>query len=237
MFSIFKKEVKSYFYSPIAYVLTGVFMIVSAFLFWVFNLYYQTADLQWMFNHWIFILVIIIFVSILTMRIFAEERKNGSDVLLMTSPVSVTNIVLGKFLATYVIFLAMVGLSLIFPVITFIFGNPAFFTLLGGYVGFILLGATFVAVGLFASSVTENQIISVVISFVTLLMMWIMGEASANIGGILSKIMNWISLTTRYKDFSSGILNLSSVVYYLSFTAVFLFVTVRMIEKRRWSQG
>ncbi len=237
MHAIFKKELKSYFYSPIAYVLIGLFLLVGSILFFVFNLASGYADTRWIFMNGIFILVLMIFTSVLTMRILAEDRKNGSEVLLLTSPVNIVSIVVGKYLATLVVFLIMTAITFIYPLITFAFGAPFTVEILGGYLGFILLGASFLSVGVFASSLTENQIVAVITSFVMLLIMWIISGVSGYLGGTIAKVLNWISLLSRYDDFNRGILNFGSVVYYLSFIVVMLFLTVRVIEKRRWSQG
>ncbi len=118
-----------------------------------------------------------------------------------------------------------------------IFGNPAVAQIIGGYTGYILLGASFLAVGVFASSLTENQVIAAVISFVALLTMWIIDYLASFTGGIIAVVLNWFSLFSRYYDFNIGILDLAPVIYYISFISVFLFLTVRIIERRRWTQG
>ena len=117
------------------------------------------------------------------------------------------------------------------------FGGQITASLVGGYVGFLLLGGAFISVGIFASSLTENQVVAVVIGFVSLLIMWVADGLGSTLGGIWAKVLGWFSLITRYEEFNKGILALSPVVYYLSFIAVFLFITVRIIERRRWSQG
>jgi len=157
--------------------------------------------------------------------------------LLITSPVSITSMVIGKFLAAFTVFLAMTVITFIYPIITTAYGAPFTTEIVGGYIGFILLGGSFIAVGVFASSLTENQVVAVVISFVSMLLMWIMDAISSSFGGFIAKVLDWFSLLARYQDFYRGILDISSIVYYLSFIAVFLFLTVRVIEKRRWSQG
>lgn len=234
MLAIMKKEIMSYFYSPIAYVLIGFFILLSS-VFFVPNLSYRMGDFSGNLSTMGFMLIFI--VPILTMRIIAEDKKNGTDVLLITSPISLTSVVLGKYLAALFVFLVLTTISFIYPIILMAFGAQFTVQLVGGYIGFILLGACFIAVGVFASSLTENQIISAVISFVTLLIIWVAGSVGSMLGGIASKLLNWISLLSRYDDFNRGILGLSSMVYYLSFIAVFIFLTVRVTERRRWSQG
>jgi ABC-2 type transport system permease protein len=234
MAAIFWKEVKSYFYSPMAYILIGLFIMLTSIFFYP-SLVYSSGDFNGTLSSMGFLLLFII--PILTMRILAEDRKNGTEVLLITSPASITSIVVGKYLASCFVFAIMTILTFIYPVILLAFGGTFTVQLVGGYIGFILLGATFISVGVFASSLTENQIVAVVISFVSLLVMWLAGSLSSMFGGIVAKVLGWVSLMSRYEDFNRGILGLGPVVYYLSFVAVFLFLTIRVIEKRRWSQG
>jgi ABC-2 type transport system permease protein len=234
MAAIFWKEVKSYFYSPMAYILIGLFILLTS-IFFLPYLRYGYGLFNDVLSTMGFILLVI--VPVLTMRILAEDRKHGTEVLLITSPVNITSVVVGKFLAVYFVFLIMTALTFIYPIVQLAFGAKFTVQLIGGYIGFLLLGATYIAVGVFASSLTENQVIAVIISYVSLLIMWLADYVSNLVGGFASKVLNWFSILSRYDDFNRGILGLSPVVYYLSFTAVFLFLTVRVIEKRRWSQG
>jgi ABC-2 type transport system permease protein len=234
MKAIFWKEVKSYFYSPMAYILIGLFLLITSLFF---NQYLQVGygDFNGILSVMGFILIVI--VPILTMRILAEDRKNGTEVLLITSPSSIASIVIGKYLAVYFVFFVMTVLTFIFPITQLAFGAKFTSQLVGGYIGFLLLGATYIAIGVFASSLTENQVVAVIISYASLLIMWLADSLAGAVGGFGAKILNWFSILSRYEDFNRGILGLSPVVYYLSFVAVFLFLTVRVIEKRRWSQG
>lgn len=234
MRAIFWKEVKSYFYSPIAYVLIGMFILISSIMFWP-NLISAYGEFNGNLSSMGYILVFI--VPILTMRILAEDRKNGTEVLLLTSPVKLSEIVIGKYLAALFVFMVMVLISFVYPIILVIFGAAITPQLVGGYVGFILLGASFIAVGVFSSSVTENQIIAAILGFVFLLIIWIADGIGSMVGGITAEILYWFSLLSRYEDFNKGILRLNAVIYYLSFIAVFLFITIMVIERRRWSKG
>lgn len=234
MSAIFWKEIKSYFYSPIAYILVGLFTLLTSIFFWP-NLVYQYADFNGVLSSMGFILIFII--PVLTMRILSEDRKNGTEVLLITTPCSLTDIVLGKYFATLFVFLVMTAITFIYPMILIAFGGKLTVQLAGGYIGFILLGAAFISVGMFASSLTENQVVAVIISFASLLIMWIADSIGSMAGGLTSKILSWFSLISRYEAFNMGVLALSPIIYYLSFTTVFLFITIRVIERRRWSQG
>ncbi len=234
MRAIFWKEVKSYFYSPVAYVLIGMFTLISSIFFWP-NLLSMSGE----FNNNLATMgyILIFLVPILTMRILAEDRKNGTEVLLLTSPVNLAGIVIGKYFAAVFVFLVMVLVSFIYPIILCAFGASITPQLVGGYVGFILLGASFISVGVFASALTENQVIAAIVSFVGLLIMWIADGIGGMVGGFMAKILYWFSLLSRYDDFNRGVLNLSAIVYYLSFIGIFIFLTIMIIERRRWSRG
>ena len=131
----------------------------------------------------------------------------------------------------------MTVLTFVYPIVQLAFGAKFTVQLIGGYIGFMLLGATYIAVGVFASSLTENQVIAVIISYASLLIMWLADSMSNVVGGFASKLLSWFSILSRYEDFNRGILGLSPVVYYLSFTAVFLFLTIRVIEKDAGVRG
>jgi ABC-2 type transport system permease protein len=235
MFSIFKKEFRSYFNSPTAYVLIGLFILLSSMVFYI-NLGQATAEFNYL-NLTYMSLFLILIIPVLTMKILADERKSGTEVLLITSPTSLTSIVVGKYLAAFSVFLIMTVITFIYPIILSAFGEPDIAQTIGGYVGFILLGAAFIAFGVFASSLTESQIIAAIVSIVGLLIMWLLQGIAPQLGGVWSKILSWFSLFSRTEDLYAGILSLKSVVYYLSFSGIFLFLAVRVIEKRRWSKG
>jgi len=235
MLAIYKKELRSYFFSPIAYALIGLFILLSSVFFILINLQQSYADFSGNLSTMGFLLLFI--VPILTMKILADEKKNGTEVLLVTSPASISNIVIGKFLASFTVFLVMVLITFIYPIILFSFGKPPFATLAGAYIGFILLGAAFISVGVFASALSDSQVVAAVVGFVSLLLMWLMDSIASFVGGFVAKVLNWFSLLSRYDNFSRGILDLSPIVYYISFTAVFVFLTIQVIERRRWSEG
>jgi len=236
MLAIWKREVQAYFYQPIAYVLIGLFFLISSIYFTFGTVAAYTAQLNGLLSSIIFILTFVC--PILTMRILTEDRKQGTEVLLVTSPLDVYQIVLGKFLASFTVFLVMFCSTFIYLAIIYILGGrPEIPRLIGGYVGFLLAGACYVAIGVFASSLTENQIVAAIISFAILLLINIIDPIASFVGGFAAKVLDMFSLLSRYNDLNSGIFDLTSVIYYLSFTAVFLFLTTRVIDKRRWSQG
>lgn len=177
-------------------------------------------------------------VPVLTMRLLSEERKTKTDQLLLTSPVPLLSIVLGKYMAAVFVFLITLLITSIYPIILFIYGSPALGEILGGYLGFFLMGCTFIAIGLFVSSLTENQLTAYIATFAVLLLLWLMDWITPNLNNmIIVQILEWLSILKRFNDFGMGILSLSPIVYYVSFSAVFVFLTMRVMEKRRWSKG
>lgn len=234
MKAIFNKEFKSYFASPIGYIFAGVFMILAAMFFLNGCIAYQTADISAIFSN---INVVYLFlVSILTMRSFSEERNKKTDQLLLTAPCSISEIVLGKFLAAMSVLGVTVLVSLVFPIVLMMFGNPPVSEIIGSYLGFILLWGSFIAIGIFISALTESQMIAAVFTFGVLLLVYFLdGIVSGISNKTLASVLSWFSLMKRYNEFQNGILNLVNVVYYLSFIFSFLFLTVQVIEKRRYN--
>lgn len=234
MKAILMKEWKSYFQSPIGYIFAGVFLALCAMFFVTGSLLYQSADLKSMFAN---INVVYLFlVSILTMGLFSLERSRRTDQLLLTAPVSVTKVVLGKYLAALAAFGVTLAVSLVFPLILSIFGHPSGSEMLGSYIGFVLLWGAFIAIGLFISALTESQMIAAVVTFGVLLLVYYIDWIAANItNAAIQKVVQWFSLMSRYNEFQSGILNVVNIVYYLSFIGVFLFLTVQVIRRRQYS--
>jgi len=234
MLAIMKRDFRSYFSSPIAYVLIGLFMLLLGLYFNSF-LGYGSDIVSQLVSVMSGLLVFI--VPILTMRSMAEDKKNGTEILLLTSPVRVSEIVLGKFLAAYSVFLVMTGVTFIFPIIIMIAGKPDILLIVSSYLGYILLGAIYISFGVFASSLTENQIIAAIISLVSIFLIQNIGYLATFFSGFLNKAFLWLSVMDRYQDFSKGIIDLTSVIFMICYTAVFLILTFRVIEHKRWSQG
>ncbi|MBQ8525860.1 MAG: ABC transporter permease subunit [Clostridia bacterium] len=233
MKAIFKKELRSYFCSPLGYVFIAVFALVTALFFFIYNLVQGIGDISYVFSNIMLLLVLII--PVLTMRSFAEEKNKKTDQLLLTCPISVGEIVIGKTLAAYVVFALALALTLIYPLIISFYTETAWATVMCNYLGFFLMGAAFISVGIFISSLTENLLISAVASFGALFALYLMDWVSGSVQNpVIAAVANAISVTARYTDFSMGIINISHVIYYLSFIAIFAVLTVTNIEKRRW---
>ncbi len=235
MYAVLKRDFRSYFNSPIAYVLIGLYLFILS-LFFADSVNYGVADFSSSFISSMSFLLLFI-VPLLTMRTLAEDKKAGTEVLLLTSPTRISQIVIGKFLASFSVFLVMTATTFIFPLILILFGQPEESTILSSYLGFILLGAVYISVGVFASSLTENQIVAAIISFVSLFALTSIEFVASYVGGFIGKILNWLSVMDRYYDFSTGIIDLTSLIFMISIAGVFLFLTMRVLERKRWSQG
>jgi ABC-2 type transport system permease protein len=235
MLAILKRDFRSYFNSPIAYVVIGLFTFLLS-LFFNDGLGTGTSDFMGdIVGTMSFLLMF--FVPIITMRTIAEDKKNGTEVLLLTSPAKIGEIVMGKYLAAFSVFLVMTAVSFIFPIILIIFGKPDVALIASAYLGFILYGAVYVAVGVFASSLTENQIVAAVIGFVGLFALSAIDFLASFFSGFVAKALTWLSLAAKYEDFGNGIIDLTNIIFMISFAAVFIFLTIRVIEHKRWSQG
>ncbi len=234
MIAILKRELRSYFLSPLGYVFMAVFLFLNAFFFVMNSIVYGVANVFALFSN---VNVIFLFlISILTMRLLSEEKNKKTDQLLLTAPVKVHEIVLGKYLAAVCVFLISLAISLIFPIILFIFGDPALSECVGGYFGFILMWGALISIGLFISSLTENQMIAAILTFGVLLVLSFLENLTSGISNpILSGIVNALLIFKRYNEFQTGVLNLANVIYFLSFIFVFLFLTVQSVNRRRYS--
>jgi ABC-2 type transport system permease protein len=237
MYAIFKRELKSYLLSPLPYVLIGLFFLITSFQFTqYFSSTATTLDNNAVNSTLGFANVVLVFlIPVLTMKLFAEERKNKVDTLLIASPVKITSIVLAKYLAALVVFLILTATTLIYPIMVIIFAKISAVEMVGGYLGFILVGASFISFGVFASSLTESQVVAGVISITGLLMMLIMEVVSSFVGDTAYKFIRWFSLLEKYDAYQTGQFIVTPIIYYLSFIALFLLLTIRVVEKRRWS--
>jgi len=179
-------------------------------------------------------IILLLVLPLLTMRLFSEEKKTGTEELLFTSPVGVVQIILGKYLAALVVLAAMLGLTGLLSIFIFAYGNPELAQILNGYLGLFLLGAAFIAVGIFFSSLTENQIVSAILTFGALLLFYVLGWASYSAPGIWKDVLNYASIFQHFDDMTKGILDTKDVIYYFSFAFFGLFLTHSVIQSRRW---
>jgi ABC-2 type transport system permease protein len=258
LYAIYRKEMRHYFVSPVAYVCVGLFLLISAFFF---N-FFLTAVIQQSFQAEMqsmqfgmpaqfdvpgqvmraflgLLSTLILFITpFLTMGIFAEERKRGTMELLMTSPISEIQIVLGKFLACLSLFAVMLLPTASYVIYMNLHSDPVppWRLVLAGYAGILLLGGSLLAVGTFISSLTENQLIAAVLTFVAFLFLWVIDLGRTADGGI-GAVLQYLSASRHYDDFARGVIDTSGLIYYFSFIALFVFLTVRSIDSMRWRRA
>ena len=224
MWAIFKKELKTYFLSPIGYIAIGIFMLVYSIFFYLTtimygsldmgNLYYATARYG-----------LLLIIPLLTMRMFAEERKSGTEQLLLTSPRSVTSIVLGKFFAAVMVIVITLLLSIIYSVIVSFFGNLNIITIILTMIGFLIVAMAAISIGMLASSITENQIISAIITIVVLVAPWFLVD--------ISSVFSSIDLMDKFMRFPYGVVSVADVVSLLSITVMCILITIVLIKRRK----
>lgn len=234
MTAIWKRELRSFYYSPIAYVFMGVVLFLFGVYDWqvvMTGSSYYIGQVYGMMFTWC-----MLFLPSLTMKMLSEERKNKTDQALITAPVSVTAIVWGKFLAAFSVYLFTMLITLIPAFIIGLFSSPTWPHIFGNLVASLLYGAAILAIGVFISSLTESQIVALVGTVgASILLMLIDSFGSMFDNEVISTIVSWISFQARYTPFTNGIFNISSVVFFLSVVAVFNFLTARRLESRRWS--
>jgi len=230
--TIFQREIASYFFSPIAYVVISVFLIASGFFFAGNLQFWQEASLKGSLDSIQFFLLLL--TPVITMKLFSEETKSGTIETLMTSPVSDFDVVFCKFLAALSLYIVMILPTWIYVLFLSIFGNPDFGPIFSSYIGLILMGGLFVSVGLLVSSLTKNQVVAAVIGIVSLIILWVVGFLSTYGEGWFYETLGYIGTFDHWESFTKGIVDTRDVIYYLSFTALLLFITVRNVESRKW---
>jgi len=226
------RELRSYFASWMAYVVGAGFLGISGFIFWVILMGARQAEMRWSFHN---MAVTLLFVCpLLTMRLLAEERRSGTIELLLTSPVTDVQVIVGKFLAAVGLLAAMVAATAHFPLILAQYGSPDPGPLMSGYLGLLLVGASFMAVGVLASSLTESQVVAGLLSFGALLGLWIIGWGADQAASTTGEILRQLSILNHFDDLAKGVIDSKDLIFYLSFIAVCLFGAVRALESRKW---
>ena len=234
MKAIFRREFVSYFTTPIGYIFLAIFFALAGIDYSITSISRGTAEFTQFFLWLLIILVLLI--PILTMRTLSEDKRQKTDQVLLTSPVSLSGVVAGKFLAAFCVYMMGVAITLVYAVVVSAFAKPDWLTIFGNVVGLLLLGAACIAIGVFASSLTENQVISAVISMASIGLLSLLSVISGYIPiEIVKTILNKICFLERYIGYTYGQFDLSNALYFISVTVAFLFFTVRVLEKRRWA--
>lgn len=247
------KELRSYFVSPVAYVVLTGFLLLGGWFFFnllsrfnfLLSIYsaMKNPEAQMRLNLNEFVIspllhnlsvVLVIIIPMITMRSFAEEKRSGTYELLMTSPLSITEIVAGKFLGALAFMLIMIGLTAVYPLILLMYGNPEMGIIAAGYLGLLLLAIAFATVGLLTSSLTENQIIAAVSCLVVLLLLYVIAWPAETAGPTLGAVLKYLSLTEHFGEMVKGVIDTKDLVYFVSVILLALFLTHRSVESVRW---
>jgi ABC-2 type transport system permease protein len=248
--AIAQKELRSYFASPIAWVILGLFALLFGFFFYTFLVLFVRQSMQMgmmggpqTVNVNLYMIrpllqnatVIMLFVlPMITMRTYAEEKRSGTMELLLTSPVTDLQIIMGKFLGALALYAAMLVVTAIYLSLLFRYGNPEWRPVATGYLGLLLLGGCFISVGLLVSSMTRNQIVAGMATFGVFLLLWVIGWIGDFTGPTTRTIVSYLSITEHFDDFAKGILDTKHIVYYLSFITFGLFLTAKAVDSERW---
>jgi ABC-2 type transport system permease protein len=246
--AIAHKELRSYFASPMAYIVIGFFLLPFGVFFYLYLQSFVRQGLQMSqyggaqnINQNVirYVLqnasVIILFIMpMITMRTYSEEKRSGTIELLLTSPLTDVEIILGKFFGALGLYATMLAVTLLYIGILFVYGNPEWRPIVAAYLGLLLMGGSFVSLGLLISSTTNNQIVAGVITFVVFLLLWIIGWFAESAGPTLGPITSYLSITEHFDDFSKGIIDTKHVIFYLSLITFGLFLTAKSVDTERW---
>ena len=227
------KEFKSYLASPMAYVVTGIFLALTGFLFSISPTTYYETSIRGLWEFW-GVLLLLLLACVLTMRLLAEEKKMGTLELLLTAPVRDSEVIVGKFLGSLGILTAMLALTLYYPLLLWLFGDPDWGPIATGYLGLFLVGCTSLAVGLFASSLTSNQIVAAVVAGGIICALWFVSLLADLLPEAMGEVVSYLSLYYHFSDFLAGVIDTRGIIYYLSITVLFLFLAIRSLESSRW---
>jgi len=247
-FAIARKELRGYFASPVGYVVVGLYAIVFGYFFSVGLTWFVRQSMQAQMGggpmninqqviRYAFMnsaVINLFVVPLITMRTYAEEKRSGTIELLMTSPVTDLQIILGKFFGALGLYLAMMAVTLPHMAVLFVYGNPEWKPILTGYLGMLLMGGSFLAVGMFFSSLTRNQIVAGMFTFAILILLWVIDWVGTLAPPTAGAVIEYLSLTGHLEDFVRGVIDTRHLVYYLSFITFGLFVTARAVDTERW---
>ncbi len=233
MVAILRRELKAYFASPIGYIFLAVFGVFAGLFFFATCLSTQTANIGAVFSS--MFTIVLFLIPILTMRLLSEDRKQKTDQALLTAPISLFSLVMGKFLAALILFTIALSVTFVMMLVLAALGSVDWSVFLSNFIGMLFLAAAMISIGMFISSLTENQVIAAVGGFAAMLSLWLFDGISGMLGSsVLQTVLTSLSVSQRYSDFTRGLFDVSNVLFFVSIIAVFLFFTIRVFEKRRW---
>jgi ABC-2 type transport system permease protein len=244
------KEVRGYFATPIGYVLVGLWALLFGYFFYTLVAFFERQSMQMSMggpggslnvNQMLIapllvnatVIMLLVF-PIITMRTYSEEKRSGTIELLLTSPVTDLQIILGKFVGALGLYGVMLAVTLVHLGLLFLYGTPEWKPVLTGYLGLLLMGGSFLSLGLFISSLTKNQISAAMLTFSVFLLLWIINWIATFVSPTTQTVLNYLSITEHFDDFSKGIIDTKHLVYYLSFIAFGLFLTMKSVDSERW---
>jgi len=242
------KEIRAYFTSPIAYVVIGLYALLFGYFFYVMLTLFERQSMQMMqmggtmnVNQMLIApvfmnaeVVLLFLLPMVTMRTYAEEKRSGTMELLLTAPLTDWQIILGKFLGAMALFSAMLAITLVHVGLLFLFGEPEWKPIVTTYIGMLLMGGCFIALGLFISSLTKNQIVAATITFAAFLLFWVINWMGSFVGTTAQAVLAHLSIIDHFDDFAKGIIDTKHVIYYLSFIGFGLFLTAKSVDSERW---
>lgn len=252
IYAIAHKELRSYFVSPIAYVVVGFFSILFGYFFVASlsimvrfstqaGMYGMGGPQNININEFMLrpllsntAIILLFFLPFLTARAYAEEKKSGTIELLLTSPLSDLEIILGKFLGALSLFILMLAVTAVHMIILVVYGEPELGPMLSGYLGLFLMGASFISLGLLVSSATQNQVVAGVITFALLLLFWVLSWMADSVGPTSQSLLSYLSILEHFDDFSKGVIDTKHIAYYISFITFGLFLTTKSVDTERW---
>jgi ABC-2 type transport system permease protein len=251
MIAIYKREIAFFFSSIVAYVVLTVFLLIAGYFFYNLLAYFNLISMRAMQNPYLakqlsltdgvlqplfgnISIVLLLILPLLTMRLLSEERKSGTAELLFTYPIRDMDVILGKYFATLTVFAAMLALTLLYPLLLGKYANPEIGPILSGYLGLLLMGMAFIAMGLFFSSLGENQIVAGILTFGFGLLFLIIGWVGPFVSPSVAKIVSQLSILEHLDNFTKGVIDTNDIIYYLNFSIFFIFLSSRVLESNRW---
>lgn len=236
MSAIFKREIKSYFTSPIGYLVLAMIFALSGWFFYAYNLAGGMVSLAGVYSN-IFSFILLLVLPILTMRLFSDDKRQKTDQALLTAPVSLTGIVLGKYLAALFIFAIGISMTLVFALVIAFQTSPNWLQVFGNYIGLLLLGGMIISIGLLISCLTESQFIAALGTFLASFALLMVDSVASLFSSTewLSEVTAFLSVSARYSNFTGGVIQYDDIVFFISMQAIFLFLTVRVLDRKRWN--
>lgn len=234
MSSIFKREVRAYFRTPLGYVIIAVAYFFSGYYFFTYNLYGTTTDFTKLFD--LLFPVVLFLVPVLTMRLMSEEKKSKTDQMLLTAPISRLGIIMGKYFAAVIVFLVAISGTILDAIIASFYGNVDWPCVIGNFIGLGLLGLALIAICLFLSSITESQVIAAVLGFAVSLFLMLVDAISLVVkSNFFKAFFEYISFNQRYAPFTLGVIELQNVIFFVSVAALFCAISTALLERKRWN--